>query len=169
TSENLRGTPDPPDPYLTEDAFPRLKFFEPLSAGVVPGSRRLGVATRPGKIHTFENRPDVAKADLLIDIGKTTYGVVFHPQFPDNRYFFVTYVLDAVKTEPEGSRLSRFEAKKTDPPVADLATEKILLEWPSGGHNGGCIRFGPQGGLYLSTGAGSGIPDVLGTGPALGH
>ena len=72
TSENLRGTPDPPDPYTTEDAFPRLKFFEPLSVGVIRNSGRFGVATRPGKIYTFKNRPDVAKADLLIDIGKTT-------------------------------------------------------------------------------------------------
>ena len=161
TSENLRGTPEPPDPYTTEDAFPRLKFFEPLSVGVIPGSGRFGVATRPGKIYTFENRPDVAKADLLIDIGKTTYGVVFHPRFAENRYFYVTYVLDAEKTEPKGSRLSRFEANKADPPVADPTTEKILLEWPSGGHNGGCIRFGPEGDLYLSTGDGSGIADEL--------
>src|SRR5262245_34779828 len=50
TSDNLRGTPEPPDPYTTEDAFPRLKFFEPLSVGAVPGSGRFGVATRPGKI-----------------------------------------------------------------------------------------------------------------------
>src|SRR5262249_42867907 len=102
TSENLRGTPEPPDPYTTEDPFPRLRFFEPLSAGVVPGSRRIGVATRPGKIYTFENRRDVTEADLLIDIGKTTYGVVFHPGFAENRYFYVTYVLDPVNAEPKG-------------------------------------------------------------------
>ena len=26
------------------------------------------------------------KSDLLIDIGKTTYGVAFHPRFAENRY-----------------------------------------------------------------------------------
>ena len=88
--------------------------------------------------------------------------------FAENRYFYVTYVLDAKKTEPKGSRLSRFEANKADPPVADPTTEKILLEWPSGGHNGGCIRFGPEGDLYLSTGDGSGIADELATGQDLG-
>ena len=66
TSDKLRGTPEPPDPYTTQDAFPRLKFFEPLSVGVIPGSGRFGVATRPGKIFTFENRRDVLKADLLM-------------------------------------------------------------------------------------------------------
>src|SRR4051794_28764287 len=54
-SENLRGSPEPPDPYTTEKAFPRLAFFEPLSVGLIPNSRRFGVATRPGKIYTFEN------------------------------------------------------------------------------------------------------------------
>src|SRR5262245_22914454 len=168
TSENLRGTPEPPDPYTTEDAFPRLKFFEPLSVGVIPGSGRLGVATRPGKVYSFENRPTVAKPDLLIDVGKTIYGVAFHPRFAENRHFYLTYVLDAKKTEPKGSRLSRFEASRTDPLVAVPTTEKILLEWPSGGHNGGCIRFGPEGDLYLSTGDGSGIADELVTGQDLG-
>lgn len=168
TSENLRGSPDPPDPYTTEKAFPRLTFFEPLSVGLIPNSRRFGVATRPGKIYTFENRPDVARADLLIDIGKTTYGVVFHPRFAENRFFYVTYVLDAKTTEPNGSRLSRFEANRADPPVADPASEKVLLEWPSGGHNGGCIRFGPDGDLYLATGDGSGIADEFATGQDLG-
>jgi hypothetical protein len=108
-SDNLQGTPEPPDPYSTQDAFPRLKFFEPLSVGVIPGSGRFGVATRPGKIYTFVNRPDVVKSDLLIDIGKTTYGVVFHPHFAENRYIYVTYVLSALKTEPSGSRLVRFQ------------------------------------------------------------
>ena len=77
------------------------------------------MATRPGKIYTFQNRPDVAKAELLIDIGKTTYGVAFHPRYAENRYFYVTYVLDAKKSEQKGSRLSQFEASQADPPVGD--------------------------------------------------
>src|SRR5438067_13486245 len=92
TTGNIHGTPEPPDPYRTEDAFPKLKFFEPLSVGLVPGENRFGVATRPGKIYTFETRPDVATADLLIDLGRTVYGVAFHPRFAENGYFFVTSI-----------------------------------------------------------------------------
>ena len=53
TTGNIHGTPEPPDPFTTRNAFPRLKLFEPLSVGLMPGSQRFGVATRPGKIFTF--------------------------------------------------------------------------------------------------------------------
>src|SRR6188768_921841 len=59
TTNNIHGSPDPADPFTTQDAFPKLKFFEPLSAGLVPGTKRMGIATRPGKIFTFELKPDV--------------------------------------------------------------------------------------------------------------
>ena len=163
TTGNIHGSPDPPDPYITEDAFPKLKLFEPLSVGWVPGSNRFGVATRPGKIYTFENRSDVEQADLLLDIKQTTYGVAFHPRFAENRFFFLTYIFDSGKVDTNVSRLSRFQAKP-DKLEADPSSEKIILEWPTGGHNGGCIRFGPDGYLYLATGDGSGIADGLETG-----
>ena len=61
----------------------------------------------------------------------------------------------------------RFEAKG-DPPQADLSSEKVILEWANGGHNGGCLRFGPDGCLYVATGDGSGVADSLQTGQNLG-
>src|SRR5262245_22192541 len=40
TTSQVRGSPDPPAPYRTENAFPRLKFDEPLELAAVPGSDR---------------------------------------------------------------------------------------------------------------------------------
>lgn len=169
TTNNIHGSPEPPDPYTTENAFPKLRLHEPLSVGLVPGFERFGVATRPGKLVTFEIRADVDSAEPLLDIGKTTYGLAFHPQFATNGQFFVTYILEPGKTEEKGSRLSRFTLKGGAPRAgskleADPASELVVLEWPSGGHNGGCIRFGADGFLYLATGDGSGIADWLLTG-----
>src|SRR5580704_19439011 len=69
--------------------------------------------------------------------------------------------------KPDGSRISRFEIKDRAAMTADLKSEKVILTWPSGGHNGGCLRFGPDGCLYLSTGDGSGIADGRETGQDL--
>ena len=167
TTGNLHGTPEPPDPYRTERVFPKLELFEPLSVGVVPGQNRFGVATRPGKIYSFEIRPDVDKADLLIDVKRTTYGLAFHPKFAENGYFYVTSLIDPPPAPDRGSRLSRYKVNPGQPLTADLASETVILEWPAGGHNGGCIRFGPDGYLYLATGDGSGIADELLTGQTI--
>jgi uncharacterized repeat protein (TIGR03806 family) len=164
TTGNIHGSPDPQDRYTTQNAFPKLKLFEPLSVSAVPGSNRFGVATRPGKIFVFDNRPDVEQADLILDIKQVTYGIAFHPQFARNRQLFVSYILNPGIPSEKGSRVSRFEIRDGASLEATLATEKIILEWPSGGHNGGCLRFGPDGYLYLATGDGSGIADGLETG-----
>ena len=85
------------------------------------------------------------------------YGLAFHPNFAKNRYCYVCYVLNSVKDgeqAPEGSRVSRFTVSDTDPPRVDPKSEKVLITWLGGGHNGGDLHFGPDGMLYVSTGDG---------------
>jgi uncharacterized repeat protein (TIGR03806 family) len=167
TTSRVKGSPDPPTPYRTEVAFPKLKFFEPLDLAHAPGTDRLFVAERKGKIYSFANDPQVDKAELFLDLRKTVYGLTCHPQFARNGYVYVTYVLEPDKTLPKGTRLARFQASRENPLRADPASEKVLFEWPSGGHNGGCLKFGPDGYLYIVTGDGSGIADELQTGQDL--
>lgn len=156
TTLKVRGTPDPPPPYRTEIAFPKLTFSEPLEMAVAPGTNRLAVAERRGKIYSFVNHPQTSEKQLLADAGKTVYGLAFHPKFAENGSFYVTSVLDPENPSPKGSRLLRYRTGSSEP--------EVIFEWPSGGHNGGCIRFGPDGYLYLVTGDGSGIADELQTG-----
>jgi len=163
TGSRVQGSPEPPPPYRTEIAFPKLKFSEPLDMTNLPEGDRLFIAERRGKIFSFPNDPAIAKADLVADVGKTVYGLALHPQFAKNGYLYVTYIVEADKTLPQGTRLVRYTTEGT-PPRANLASEKVIFEWPSGGHNGGCLKFGPDGYLYIGTGDGSGIADELQTG-----
>lgn len=164
TTSRVTGSPEPPPLYRTEVAFPKLKFFEPLDFAVVPGSNRLAVAERPGKIFTFPNDPSATKPDLLIDVKRPIYAFTFHPRFAENGYLYVTSITHA--DQANGSRVSRFQVKG-ETPKADPASETVILTWPAGGHNGGCLKFGPDGMLYIVTGDGSGIADELQTGQNL--
>ncbi|MBS0264428.1 MAG: PQQ-dependent sugar dehydrogenase [Planctomycetes bacterium] len=164
TTSKIVGSPEPPAPYRTQQVFTKLKFNEPVAMTFAPGSKRLVVVERRGKVFTFENSPNVDKADLLLDTGKTTYGIALHPDFQKNGYVFVTYIVEEGDPLPKGSRVSRFQVNKTSPWKCDPTSEKVILEWPSGGHNAGCLGFGKDGYLYLSCGDGSGIADELQTG-----
>lgn len=177
TTSRVVGSPEPPPPYKTERAFAKLNFFEPLDLAAAPGTDRLFVAERKGKIFSFRNTPDADKADLVAELkGRTEeqkpteaiiYGFTFHPRFTENRFIYVTYIPNPTKETPTGTRLARFSVSKSDPPTIDLASELTVLEWPNGGHNGGCLKFGPDGMLYIATGDGSGIADELQTGQNL--
>jgi uncharacterized repeat protein (TIGR03806 family) len=171
TTSRIQGSPEPPPPYTTELAFPKLpKFEEPLDLTYAPGTNRLFVAERWGKIYSFVNKKDVDRADLALEfkgarnskgeqMKQVIYACTLHPKFKDNGYIYVTWIPNP-ETEglPKGSRVSRFTVAG-EPPTIDRATEKVIFEWPNGGHNGGCLKFGPDGCLYLVTGDGSGIAD----------
>jgi putative heme-binding domain-containing protein len=187
TTSRLTGSPEPPPPYRVERAFPALTFHNPVLITSAPGSNRLFVGEQDGKIFSFPNDPQVKKADLFFDLrtelhswdpaGKVkgigaVYGLAFHPQFAKNRYCYICYILDSKNGERlhDGTRVARFRVTDADPPRVNPKSEKVLLTWLAGGHNGGCLQFGPDGFLYISTGDGASPnpPDALDTGQDLG-
>ena len=146
TTSRVKGSPEPPPAYRSEVAFPRLKFAEPLDMAFVPGRKRLAVAERHGKIYTFANDPQTDKADLLLDTKTTIYAIAFHPQFAKNGYVYVTTIVNPDMDDFTGSKVVRYQAKG-DPPTCDPTSRKVIFEWLSGGHNAGCLKFGPNGDL----------------------
>ena len=93
TGSRFAGTPDPPPPYTVAPAFPQLKFEFPVVLVPAQGTSRLFVGELKGRIYSFPNDPDCAKADLALDLAKlhsdlsALYGLVFHPQFEKTAMF----------------------------------------------------------------------------------
>ncbi len=159
SGSKISGTPDPPPPYAVEPAFPHLKFELPVVLVRAAGTDRLWLGDLKGRIYSFSDDPKCNHADLALDVSKLHpdltmfYGLVCHPSFDRNRYIYVCYTLK--NNLPDGSVVSRFTVSRTDPPVIDPRSEKLLLTFWSGGHNGGCLVFGHDGYLYVSTGDGT--------------
>ncbi len=170
TTSRIKGSLLPPAPYKIERVFPNLTFDHPTDMCNLSGSDRLFMVELKGKIYSFPIKRDVRKPDLFADLDQISkgklraYRIAFQPKFEQNRYCFVCYILK--QNLPQGTRVSRFKVTNTDPPTLDLSSEQVLLTWPSGGHNGGCLKFGPDGYLYISAGdAGPAFPpDPIRTG-----
>jgi uncharacterized repeat protein (TIGR03806 family) len=166
TTSKVKGSPEPPAPYQMVRSYPKLKFDEALELAPVPGRKAWVVAERAGKLHWFDADPVKADPKLLLDAKRTVYGVALHPKFAENGYVYVSIM--TAPDKPDGTRVSRFTVTDRAAMTADPKSEQVVFTWPSGGHNGGCLRFGPDGMLYVSTGDGSGIADSLETGQDLG-
>lgn len=82
-------------------------------------------------------------------------GFAFDPDFEQNGLVYVFYM----KNNPRQNRVVRIQQNPADPSRA-LSGETLLLELPfnsssaSGSHNGGALRFGTDGMLYITTGDG---------------
>jgi len=174
TTSRIAGSPEAPPPYRLAPAFPNLRFQKPSSIEDLPDANRLLVTEMGGKILSFPKDTSVAQADLVVDLREllpkelagrsvSLFDAELHPKFHDNRYLFVCYVHPG---NGGHTRVSRFTLTTGSPPRAVPDSEHVVITWPSGGHNAGCLEFGTDGFLYIATGDGSGPnpPDGLTTG-----
>lgn len=158
----LRGTGAAPLPFSLKPAFPHPNLGRLTTLRTVPGTQnegpeRLLVLNFSGVARSFTNRAGaVIKSELLLDLAKHTgqdlqaYSIAFHPCYPAVPYIYALWNRRAPK--PGENTLARFTVTQLDPPLADPASAQVLLSWPSVGHNGGELAFGPDGMLYVSTG-----------------
>ncbi|HEY1068206.1 MAG TPA: PQQ-dependent sugar dehydrogenase, partial [Pirellulales bacterium] len=179
----VTGSPEPPLPYRVERVAPHLGFANPTFVVFAPDGDRVFIGEQRGRVFSFSYKSPGEKPDLALDLTTdltswsardgakrvdALYDLAFDPEFQDNRYIYLTYTLASLTSKPlpNGTRVSRFKLTDEQPPRIDPASEKIIITWVEGGHNGGCLEFGRDGYLYVSTGdaATPNPPDVLATG-----
>ena len=132
------------------------------------GSNLLFVVEQGGVIS--EVRPDDTTARTWFDINDrvvTTGGggdergllsMTFHPDYANNGKFYVHY-----NDNGSDTIVSEFTAGEDG---GDANSERVLLtvDQPASNHNGGSIKFGPDGYLYIGLGDGGGAGDTYGNG-----
>lgn len=122
------------------------------------GDSRLFVTEQGGLIKilnadgTINATPFLNVSSLLASAGgeRGLLGLAFHPDYANNGYFFINY------TNTSGDTVIARYTVSEDENVADASSAIILLtiDQPFSNHNGGCLRFGPDGYLYISMGDG---------------
>ncbi|HEX8637382.1 MAG TPA: PQQ-dependent sugar dehydrogenase, partial [Pyrinomonadaceae bacterium] len=127
------------------------------------GSGRLFVVEQGGSIKVAQ--PGAATTTEFLNISskisaggeRGLLGLAFHPQYSQNRRFFVYYT----RAGDFAIQIAEYQASASNPNVANT-TEKVIITIPHpnfSNHNGGTIAFGADGYLYAAPGDGGSAND----------
>ncbi|GAA5479319.1 LamG-like jellyroll fold domain-containing protein [Haloferula helveola] len=167
--------------WSTVLAFPNLVFDNPVGLTHVPGTNKLIVWEREGRIWVFDNDPATTTKTLVLDLSSQCQGwddsgllgLALHPDFETNRQMWIYYnwrggtsgasgdlgpiIGNSTTRPPTGTptrdRLSRFVLDASY--QTTLGGEYVVIDQKdqSVWHNGGGMFFHPDNGfLYLTNG-----------------
>lgn len=134
------------------------------------GDSRLFIVQQRGLIRIL-NANGTINSSAFLDISSLVsstgnerglLGLTFHPNYATNGYFYVNYT----RSSDGATRVSRFSVNPANPNDALENSELNILTiaQPYSNHNGGQIRFGPDGYLYIGMGDGGSADDPQGYG-----
>lgn len=188
SSESLVSSSIPPRAASRREADPTVVLhLQALATGLNrpldlddanDGSGRLFVTEQDGRIRVlkeghvqdeaFLDMARVADCDLGGALGRRALGftpssagnergllgLAFHPKFADNGLFFVDY------TDGQGDTvLARFQVRTDGRADPTSCAALLRVDQPFPNHNGGDIKFGPDGRLYVALGDGGSAND----------
>jgi len=115
---------------------------------------RIFISERPGRIRVVEKDRLLAEPWMTIEVAAGgeagLLGLALDPQFAKNRYIYVAY---SYRTGAFALR-NRLVRLREDPKTAKGVFDKTLIDEVAGAnnHDGGRVKFGPDGKLYWTTG-----------------
>ena len=154
---------------LTNTSGANISFPNIVGFASAPGeTNRLFIIEKLGYISVITNMA-APNRTVFLDISSKVIasagtseggllGVAFHPAYATNGQFYVFYVgNDDTTAFGGGNGIHDFISRFTNAPganVAAAATEQKLIRQfdRKDNHNAGCVRFGPDGYLYVSLG-----------------
>jgi len=134
-------------------------FSSPVEIAHPPNDARLFVVQQSGLIRilnpngTINTTPFLTLTTSTILSGgeRGLLGLAFHPNYATNGYFYVNYTRAG-----DGATVIARYSVSSDPNIADASSGTVLLTvaHPFSNHNGGSIKFGSDGYLYIGMGDG---------------
>jgi aldose sugar dehydrogenase len=131
----------------------------PWGIAFLPNNDML-VTERPGRVRLVQNgelRPETIATIPVSDRGEGgLLGIAAHPDFANNRFFYVYFTAD-----DGGAVVNRVERWQLAEDGLSATRDRTIVDGipVAQFHNGGRIRFGPDGMLYIGTGDAR-VPDL---------
>lgn len=133
-------------------------FSSPVEIAHPANDARLFVVQQTGAIRILNPNGTINSTNFLTLTPNTIssggerglLGLAFHPNYATNGYFYVNY------TNTAGNTVIARYTVSTDANIANATSASIILtvNQPFSNHNGGSIKFGPDGFLYIGMGDG---------------
>lgn len=124
------------------------------------GDSRLFVVQQTGEIRILNsdgtinptNFLKLTNATILSGGERGLLGLAFHPNYSTNGFFYLNYT----RAGDGATVIARYSVSATNPNLANASSASILMTIPQpfSNHNGGTIKFGPDGYLYIGMGDG---------------
>lgn len=138
-------------------------FSKPVEIVHPKDDARLFVVEQSGSIKIL-NPDGTTNANPFLVLSSSTIsstgergllGLAFHPNYATNGYFYLNY------TNTDGNTvIARYSVDANNPNLAlNPGTILLTVTQPESNHNGGTIKFGPDGYLYIGMGDGGGSGD----------
>jgi glucose/arabinose dehydrogenase/PKD repeat protein len=129
----------------------------PTALAFTPDGRLL-ITTQPGALRVYQGGALLATPALSLspcsDSERGLLGVAVHPQFAQNNFIYLYYTANIAGVGCK-NRVSRFTLPPSN--IISPASEVVMIDRihsTAGNHNGGDLKFGRDGFLYVSVGDG---------------